>query len=264
MSFILADHSSVAFFGDMVLSRACHEDMIVLWRIDGFSSLGPPPSPLDAPSTSDTERLTRSAFVPASASGAPQYTRKVQFWTPGSGHQFYMRFNLYHNEDRHPILAFGNAQSTIFFWDLARLTEYHQFMDDLERPNRDAIVRRPDWLQPAKATQKVDAVSKLRGDAEDKDSVASGRTGSDVETFATSIDQYSQETLESWYGKYSMIHEFEAIRSHSQRAIPIKDFIGRQVAWSALGDWCVVVGSKNHAIILARWQKKDTDRKPTK
>ncbi|OAR03049.1 hypothetical protein LLEC1_06282, partial [Akanthomyces lecanii] len=34
---------SVSFFGDYILSRACHDNVIVLWRIEGFSSQGPPP-----------------------------------------------------------------------------------------------------------------------------------------------------------------------------------------------------------------------------
>lgn len=170
-----------------------------------------------------------------------------------------MRFNLYHTVDKHPILAFGNAHSTIFFWDLARLTGYHKFISELERPDRTTTVHRPSWLHTAKPTQKSDTVSKLRGGVEDRDSVASGFTGSDVEPVSSSLDHYSQETLESWYDKYNMAHEAEAIEAHSQSSIPIKDFIGRQVAWSPQGNWCIVVGSKHLAVILARWQKKDKD-----
>ncbi|KAK9771284.1 hypothetical protein SCAR479_12017 [Seiridium cardinale] len=251
----------VAFYGDLILSRACHEDIIVLWRIEGFSSRDAPPTPSSAPTTSDTERLTRSAFVPTTASAAPQYTRMIQFHTPGSGHQFYMRFKLYHNEHKHPVLAFCNAHSTILFWDLARLTGFHEFHTSLNTPGRDTHAQRPSWLQPVIPRQKADAVSKLRDNAEDRDSLASGRTGSDVDPTSSLSNHYNQETLESWHNKYDVTRVDEAIRAHSQSAITIKDFIGRQVAWSPLGDWCVVVGSKNLAVILARWQRKEKDDK---
>ncbi|KAI1852458.1 hypothetical protein JX266_002636 [Neoarthrinium moseri] len=253
----------VAFFGDLILSRACHEDIIVLWRIEGFSSQDPPPPPSSAPTTSDTERLTRSAFAPATASTCPpQYTRMIQFHTPGSGHQFYMRFRLYHDKEKHPVLAFGNAHSTIFFWDLARLTGYHAFMNELDNPDRQEPAHRPSWLQPIVHKQKGDPVSKVK-DAEDRDSVISGQTGSgsDIGPQANTVTHYTPETLDMWKGKYDMTRVDEAIKAHSQSTITIKDFIGRQVAWSPQGDWCVVVGSKNLAVIMNRWQKKDKDDK---
>lgn len=241
----------VAFYGDLIISRACHEDIIVLWRIDGFSSKNPPPSPKDAHSTSDTERLTRSSFVPPTASTSPQYVRMIQFHTPGCGHQFYMRFKLFHDKGKHPVLAFGNAKSTVFFWDLARLTGFQDFMTELNKPGRETHLVRPGWLEPQR--HKPDAVSKLRNDAEDKDSIISGRTGSDVEPFTTS-DHYSQETLDSWQQKYGIARTDVPLKEHGHKNISIKDFIGRQVAWSPLGNWCVVVGSRNLGVVLARWQ----------
>ncbi|KAI1635428.1 WD domain-containing protein [Biscogniauxia mediterranea] len=258
----------VAFFGDLVLSRACHEDIIVLWRIEGFSSRDPPPAASDAPTTSDTERLTRSAFAPATSSACPpQYTRLLQFYTPWCGHQFYLRFKLFHHKDKHPILAFGNAHSTIFFWDLARLMSYHEFINDVRDPTRDKSqpIHRPGWLAPIQHRHKGDAVNKLRDAASDKESIVSGRTGSiDVETHVDQNADYSQETLDSWEGKYDMTRVEEPIKAHSQSNITVKDFVGRQVAWSGGGEWCVVVGSKNLAIILQRWQKKDKgeEKKP--
>ncbi|CAJ2512177.1 Uu.00g051920.m01.CDS01 [Anthostomella pinea] len=251
----------VAFFGDLVLSRACHEDIIVLWRIEGFSSRDPPPAAHDAPTTSDPERLTRSAFAPATASACPpQYTRLLQFFTPQCGHQFYLRFKLYQNKNRHPILAFGNAHSTIYFWDLARLISYHDFINHMKDPIRDKSqpIHRPGWLVPIQHRAKGDAVDKLKDAASDRESVVSGRTGSvDVETHVDLNTDYSQETLDSWEGKYDMTRLEEPIKAHAQSNITIKDFVGRQVAWSVGGDWCVVVGSKNLAIILQRWYKRD-------
>ena len=31
------------------------------------------------------------------------------------------------------------------------------------------------------------------------------------------------------------------------------DFLGRQIAWSPGGEWCVVVGSMNCVAVLQRW-----------
>ncbi|KAJ3474017.1 hypothetical protein NLG97_g10028 [Lecanicillium saksenae] len=72
----------VAFFGDYILSRACHDNVIVLWRIEGFSSDGPPPPQSVAPtaqtvvptSLDDQPRLTRSYFVPAVTLECPSHS----------------------------------------------------------------------------------------------------------------------------------------------------------------------------------------------
>ncbi|KAI1437983.1 WD domain-containing protein [Xylaria sp. CBS 124048] len=252
----------VAFFGDLILSRACHEDIIVLWRIEGFSSRDPPPAVTEAPTTSDPERLTRSAFAPSTASSyPPQYTRILQFYTPNCGHQFYLRFKLYQNKARHPVLAFGNAHSTIFFWDLARLIGYHDFVSDINDPARDILqpVHRPGWLVPVPHRQKGEALGKVKDAASDRSSEFSGRTGSiDAETHLDTNVDYGQETLDSWDGKYDLTRVEEPIKPHASSNVTAKDFVGRQVAWSAHGDWCVVVGSKNLAIVLQRWQKKGT------
>ncbi|KAI0013099.1 WD40 repeat-like protein [Xylariaceae sp. FL0662B] len=251
----------VSFFGDLVLSRACHEDIIVLWRIEGFSSDDPPPEASDAPTTSDPERLTRSAFAPATASACPpQYTRLLEFWTPHCGHQFYLRFKLFHDSQKHPILAFGNAKAMIFFWDLARLGSYHDFITDVRNPARDMSqpVHRPGWLVPVQQKHKADTIAKLKDAASDRESVGSGRTGSvEAESHIDLNTNYSQETLETWESRYDMTRIEEPIKAHAQSNITVKDFVGRQVAWSAGGEWCVVVGSKNLAIILQRWNKKD-------
>lgn len=148
----------------------------------------------------------------------------------------------------------------IFFWDLARLGSYHDFISEVNDPDRDKSqpIHRPGWLAPIQHRHKGDAVSKLKDAASDRESVASGRTGSvDIETHIDLNTNYSQETLESWELKYDMTRVEEPIRAHAQSNITVKDFVGRQVAWSAGGEWCVVVGSKNLAIVLQRWHKKD-------
>ncbi|KAL1892195.1 hypothetical protein Sste5346_007151 [Sporothrix stenoceras] len=145
----------VAFYGDLILSRACLEDVIVLWRIEGFDSTAEPPSPEQAPSNQDTTKVTRSAFhVPlitspsavasanannastVAASTTPQYTRLLQLHTPGCGPQFFMRFGLFNVAGHHPMLAFCNAAAKIFFWDFTCFSAYRQFITANHRRER--------------------------------------------------------------------------------------------------------------------------------
>ena len=48
---------------------------------------------------------------------------------------------------------------------------------------------------------------------------------------------------------------FKLIRPHKIEKFGGPRFLGRQVAWSPAGDWCVVAGSQNTVIILQRWPK---------
>ncbi|KAL3952771.1 hypothetical protein ACCO45_012714 [Purpureocillium lilacinum] len=146
----------VSFYGDQVLSRACYDNAIVLWRIEGFSSTDPPPRYSEAPtpqaviSTSSEGQggFTRSAFVPAMSPGSPtQYTRLLEFHTPRCAEQFFMRFKLHHVPGQHAVLAFCNAAGSIFFWDFARLTAYREVMERLRKPRQDKNTEHlPSWL----------------------------------------------------------------------------------------------------------------------
>ncbi|KAG6365967.1 hypothetical protein INS49_000143 [Diaporthe citri] len=141
----------VAFYGDLILSRACHEDKIVLWKIEGFSSEDPPPPPSTAPTAYDQSRTTRSAFASINSPSCPSlWVRLLQFETPHCGPQFFLRFSLHHVHGHHPILVFCNTKSEILMWDMARLTGYQSYINKIRDPNRDPTVRvkRPLWLQP--------------------------------------------------------------------------------------------------------------------
>ncbi|PNY23968.1 Polycomb protein esc [Tolypocladium capitatum] len=246
----------VAFYGDHILSRACHDNVIVLWRIEGFSSDGPPPPQSAAPtpqsvvpaSNEDPGRLTRSAFVPVTSPLCPaQYTRLLELHTPNCGPQFFMRFKLHHVPGQNPVLAFCNAAGNIFFWDFKRLTEYRDFMAMLRDPRRDkGKVQTPGWLKPMIPRQRADAIGRIRMLGSDRESVASGQTGK------TDGSGFSAETLESWASRYSMEDPQEPLRAHKTESSSA-NFVGRQAAWSPGGEWCVVVGSSNTTLVLQRW-----------
>ncbi|PHH75875.1 hypothetical protein CDD83_4347 [Cordyceps sp. RAO-2017] len=150
----------VAFYGDQILSRACHDNVIVLWRIEGFSSDSPPPRTSMAP--------TPQIVVPSA-----QYTRLLEFHTPNCGPQFFMRFKLHHVPGQNPVLAFCNAAGNIFFWDLKRITEYCNVM-----------------------AMRADAMGRLRNHGSDRESVTSAQidnTDLSVETLESWASKYSVE-----------------------------------------------------------------------
>ncbi|KAK3956183.1 WD40-repeat-containing domain protein [Pseudoneurospora amorphoporcata] len=182
----------VSFFGDLILSRACWEETIVLWSISGFSSSSPsapsssphpspspslllpddddnenPPTttlPLEtAPTTFDPSKLTRSAFWQApdlSPATRPSYfTRLVQFKTVDCKGQFYLRFKVLHARGKHPVLAFCNAKNKFMFWDLSRLGSWNRFKQQVKEADKEDLcpVQQPGWMPARKAPRKTAA-----------------------------------------------------------------------------------------------------------
>ncbi|KAF7560784.1 hypothetical protein G7046_g3366 [Stylonectria norvegica] len=267
----------VAFYGDQILSRACHDNVITLWRIEGFSSSEPPLPQSAAPTPqnvvpanyAEASRLTRSAFVPALSPQCPaQYTRILEFFTPNCGPQFFMRFKLHFHPGQHPVLAFCNAAGNIFFWDLKRLTAYKEFMDKVRDPERDSSIplRPPAWLKPVVHRARTDVAGKPRPGAADK---TAGKGLVDGGKEKGGVGEFNAETLESWNSKYSMEDAHEPLRAHKTESSSA-NFVGRQAAWSPGGEWCVIVGSSNTTLILQRWAQKgrpkarDKSNEPTR
>ena len=255
---------SVAFYGDYILSRACHDNVISLWRIEGFSSANPPPPQSMAPTAQTTlptnydeaSRLTRSAFVPTMSPQCPsQYTMLLQFHTPNCGPQFFMRFKLHFVPDQHPVLAFCNAGGNVFFWDFERLLAYREFMEMLKDPNRDRSkpVPHPSWMRLVKGRPPKTDSNKGRNAGADKDIPSAFRA--DAIRLSEEIGDYNAETLETWASRYSQEDPHEPLKAHKTESSSA-NFVGRQAAWSPGGEWCVVVGSSNQALILQRWANK--------
>ncbi|KAK9239842.1 WD40-repeat-containing domain protein [Lipomyces kononenkoae] len=103
---------SVAFYGDLILSKAAKENKIVLWRIDGFKSeMADNLSQANAPTNHDKQRETLSAF-------GPGFTRLVQFSTPNTA-PWYMRFGMLTGAgNESPLLAMGNDSGRVYIFDL--------------------------------------------------------------------------------------------------------------------------------------------------
>ncbi|KAK9466163.1 WD40-repeat-containing domain protein [Lipomyces arxii] len=106
---------SVAFYGDLVLSRAAKENKIVLWRIDGFdSSLADNLSQANAPTNHDKQRDTMSAF-------GEGFTRLLQFSISNTA-PWYMRFGKISGHEKYPpLLAMGSDAAKVYIFDFQRL-----------------------------------------------------------------------------------------------------------------------------------------------
>ncbi|KAK4193562.1 WD40-repeat-containing domain protein [Podospora australis] len=268
----------VAFYGDLILSRACHEDTIVLWRIEGFSSDDPIPAPLDAPTPTDMAKQTRSYFAPTLSRDRPaMFTRLAQFHTPDCGVQFYLRFRMFHAPGKHPILAFANAKSKTMFWDLARFNAYSEYMAELESAQKAppplVLPPKPSWLlarRGKKPTEPKDSREGIKNAASFSGAAALAEREEMVSaspdpppaapadssgTATTTLGGYNQETLNNWAEMYDLSNPVGLIRAH--RVLQIDGaFVGRQVGWSPEGEWCVVVGNNNRALIYQRWAKE--------
>lgn len=229
----------------------------MLWRIEGFNSDDPPPPPSTAPTAHDQSRTTRSAFAPASAPS--QWMRLLQFETKNCGVQFFLRFSLHHAHGQHPILCFCNAKNEIMMWDMERLTAYQDFITSLRDPDRDpnAKIVRPTWLVPAHHKSKA-GDGRLDAEAERQNAAAVMRPVGHKDPFDVEkilLKDHSAMTVEMWTGKYDISNPHKMIKPHKTDIMSGPMFVGRQVAWSPDGCWCVVVGSRNHAVIFHRWAK---------
>lgn len=249
-------YASVTFYGDLILSRACHEEKIVLWRIEGFNSEDPPPPPSTAPTAHDQSRTTRSAFAPASAPSL--WMRLLQFETKNCGVQFFLRFSLHHAHGQHPILCFCNAKNEIMMWDMERLTAYQEFLISLRDPDRDpaAKVVRPAWLAPAHHKRANDGW--LTAEAKRQLAALIMRPLGHKDPLGVEeilLKEYNALTVEMWTNRYDISNPHKMIKPHKTDMMSGPMFVGRQVAWSPDGSWCVVVGSRNHAVIFQRWAK---------
>lgn len=267
----------------------------MLWRIEGFSSTDPIPGPLDAPTPIDMAKQTRSYFTPTLYPARPaMFTRLAQFHTPDCGIQFFLRFRMFRVPGKRPILAFANAKGKTFFWDFERFGEYARYMDALKEAKEagryplvgeGAVVPKPVWL-PVRRAKKTntannsfvqstagDGTASLRsfaamsvvgsgggggggGGGGDKESMVSASPDPESNSaLPTSGLGYNRETLDAWAEMYDATDPVRYIKPH--RTIQIEGgFVGRQVGWSLEGEWCVVVGNGNRAVIYQRWARE--------
>lgn len=187
----------------------------------------------------------------------------------------------------HPILAFCNKESKVFFWDFARLEEYYDRESTATLPGgAQSITSNPNpftsspkknesgssstphkhpFLVPFQRRVRGGGVfARLTRDASPTESSSSHQTGSDhtgehdkggknerdEQAGKGKIDW--ARSWEQWKAKYDMRDPLEKLEAHTVETVKGLTFTGRQVAWSTGGEWCVVVGSSGVIAILHR------------
>ena len=234
-----------------------------MWQIVGFSSSAEVPSASVAPTTYDQSARTRSAFfkVPKGDKTGPRaYNRLLQFAIPQC-QQWFMRFGLYipYSSSNHPVLAMCNSVSKVHFWDLSRLVEYQKFITSPE------TVPRPNWLSlktQAKKSGKSDGNRLLSQTPVDESVASSSVCSFSTETLATAIDLEANRG--PWDEKYATGNPWKSLKAHKVENIPRVTSVGRAVAWSPDGDFCVVVGSSGIISVLERWARNTSNIKAGK
>ena len=218
--------------------------MIVLWRIEGFDSSNTPPCPDSAPTTHEF-RPTRSAF-------GGTYQRLLQFealeTTP-----FYMRFSLFCQPGKRPILVIGNEKSKVLFWDLQSLEEWEGSSKDGDENNDNRFK-----IPRAKKGVARKILSKQRESSIASTTTTTTNTGSSVDPnslFSSTFLDPMGETVEGnsrAKQKFAVDDPFKTLSPHRTHVVPRVTFASRQIAWSVGGEWMVVVGDQGMIALFTR------------
>jgi len=225
----------VEWYNDLILSHAAREDHILLWRIDRFSSdrLKTPPAPI---TTSMAVSSTTPVTVPADSTSNTRsawgghFQRLLKFDLPHCN-MFYLRFSLFHEMGRHPVLVAGNERSKAFFWDLQRLEQMHVEEDQVQYDNAHTLhVGLPHHVRESSA------------------STASSGSGMIPKT------NRKKPTKSARYGclgdPFQPIKAHKTIEVSKYQAFPFHKF-----AWSRDGQWCVGVGHGGLISLFHRWKE---------
>lgn len=195
---------SITFYGDLIISKAAREDQIIIWKIEGFASDTPLP-----------------AITSNSAAPGKRFQRLLTLKAPDMD-PFFMRFGLFHQPHKRPILAIGNMKSKVFFWDLQRLEE--------------SVNRKVGGVKKrAKTASELGREESITSN--DSSGVASSITNSSV---AQGKDKFELASI-------------TPIPAHRTIIVPKISFTSRKAAWSTGGEWCVVVGDFGMVCVFRRW-----------
>lgn len=244
---------SLAFHGDLILSKSARENCILLWRICGFTpsvvasgagaatSTTPPPSSSAPTAAASHNAETRSAWA-ASTRDDPAFALLLTLDMPGCD-SFYMRFALLTAPHPHPVVAAANERGRVFFWDLARLER-----EGVARPNikpADASSHPP---APARAASVSSSRARLASIKREPSSTAASSTAASSPTPATAARGMGGAETHPYFGG-----PFNDLRAHRSTRVQLPGFVGRQCAWSVGGEWCVVVGDAGTVCAFGRW-----------
>jgi polycomb protein EED len=228
--------ASVQWYNDLILSHACREGKIILWSIDNFSSdRTTPPAPI--PTSSATCSRT-PVTIPANSTSSTRsawggrFQRLMQFELPYTN-QFYIRFSIFHELGRHPIIIAGNERSKAFFWDLQRL-ESSGTGENASQNSKGTPLGLPRYVREG----------------------SSASTASSAFSAGPGNTKAKQKKAKEQVRDRGISDPFRSIKAHKIVEIPkYKAFAFRHMAWSRDGQWSVAVGDCGTINVFHRWEK---------
>ncbi|KAL6711073.1 hypothetical protein ACN47E_006948 [Coniothyrium glycines] len=231
---------SLQWYNDIILSHACREDQIILWRIDNFSSdrshIPPAPVPTSNAIISSTPVIVPASSISTTRSAwGGRLQRLIHLDLPAS-QVWYNRFSLYHQLGHHPVVVSGNDRSKVFFWDLQRLEMSHTGEDSAEsNESKTASSILPRHLREA--------------------SSASTASSSAASVGVATVTKKKAKKVKEKVPDQGISNPFNLIKAHKVIEIPkYSTFAFHQFAWSTDGQWCVGVGDTGLVNIFHRWE----------
>lgn len=224
--------SSVQWWNDLIFSKAAREGKIVLWKIDGFTSeidtVPPAPIPVSSAIKSKTTvTIPKNSTSNTRSAWGGRFQRLLQFDLPDTP-EFYMRFSVFNELGRHPILVAGDRKSRIFFWDLQRL-ETSGTGDNVPKS----------FSEPTRHNRGGSSTS-------DSSTAVSNSLGAVKAKQKNGAQQCCDKGISD---------PFHSIKPHKTIVVPrYKAFSLRQFAWSNDGQWCVGTGDHGLISVFHRWQ----------
>jgi polycomb protein EED len=270
----------VRFFGDLVISKACIEGKIVLWKITGFDTRKPPPASTTAPKT-EGYLDTRNGFMRTTTRnkngvetvevapeyhGQPPYERLLELDSPNSN-TFYLRFALLlpspSHPELHPALAFGSEATQLRFWDLERLSLGHSGGLDKIKP-RAAKSKK----EAALRANRIHITPQLLADEQASPSLVRESTVSSTSNISSGPWPHRQSSTEATSEisedptansanppfpvpdrkRHPLHNPHQPIKSHETVTLTSlqyknrSSFVTRTSDWSPCGRWCIAVG----------------------
>ena len=227
----------VQWYNDLIFSHAAREGKIILWKIDEFSSdsVNVP----DAPVPISNAVVSRTPVtVPANSMSGTRsawggrFQRLLQFELPHTM-QFYIRFSIFHELGRHPVLVAGNEKSKAFFWDLERL-ENSGTGEDGNESQHGKLLGLPRHIREGSSS-----------------SIASSAVSAGSGTTKAKRKKGKEQTRDQ-----GIANPFLSIKAHKIIEVPkYTAFPFRHFAWSRDGQWCVGVGDCGLINVFHRWEK---------
>jgi polycomb protein EED len=166
-----------------------------------------------------------------------RFQRLLQFELPNTD-EFYIRFALYHELGRHPILVAGNEKSKAFFWDLQRLENSGTGEDASHN---------------TKVPHGLPRLVREGSFASTGSSAVSG--GGSGATKAKKKKMKEKEKEKEQFCDRGISDPFRSIKAHKIIEIPkYQAFPFRHFAFSRDGQWCVGAGDCGFVNVFHRWE----------